>query len=253
MIARNKGDNEEVSLKRKKGKNLKFDLRAKTSKQPSVSFKAIDNMKTTLKLSGKKTLLFNQGLRAITNNRKIVPPNYKQHLVERTKTESDFFTITPITLKADETEEEDVQKSVDVVHVRNLQEYIDHVINERNYGNNRTLVKLLGDTGGDFFKVSMSIINLDKVSEDINTNTKKSRTTYKDEPFHNDFKDNGVNKILLVATCTKTKEDYEMVSKVFNLLDLNITGSKLIVTGKNCRRESYKYYFKLSGRSISCK
>ena len=155
----------------------------------------------------------NQGLRAITNNRKIIPPNYREYLVGKSGTESEYFTISPISLKVDDKEKknenENVQNTeeVEVIHVKNLQEYVDHAISERGYSNNRTLVKILGDTGGEFFKISMSISN--------------------------DFKDNGVNKLLLIAICTKSKEDYEMVSQVFNLLDLNITGSQLIVTGEN--------------------
>ena len=239
MIARNKGDSGEVNLKNRKGRTLKFNLAAKSSKQPCVTFKDIDNMKTKLHLSGKKTLLMNQGLRAITNNRKIIPPNYREYLVGKSETESEYFTISPISLKVDDKEKknenENVQKTeeVEVIHVKNLQEYVDHAISERGYSNNRTLVKILGDTGGEFFKISMSIINLDDVSEDNKSNSKKNRTTYEDDVFSNDFKDNGVNKLLLIAICTKSKEDYEMVSQVFNLLDLNITGSQLIVTGEN--------------------
>ena len=57
MIARNKGDSGEVNLKNRKGRTLKFNLAAKSSKQPCVTFKDIDNMKTKFHLSGKKTLL----------------------------------------------------------------------------------------------------------------------------------------------------------------------------------------------------
>ena len=81
-------------LKRSNGRRLQFTQAAKSSKQPKkkqVSHDEIDRLKTKLKLSGKKTALLNQSLRVITNNRKIVAPNYKQHQVEKSKKEEDFF------------------------------------------------------------------------------------------------------------------------------------------------------------------
>ena len=84
------------------------------------------------------------------------------------------------------------------------------------------LVKIIGDTGGNFFKLSLSIIDL---------STPLSSQKKKGDMFGDCFSDNGVQKLLLIAIVAKGKEDYELVKSVFDLIDFNVDGVKMIFTG----------------------
>ena len=84
------------------------------------------------------------------------------------------------------------------------------------------LVKIIGDTGGNFFKLSFTIIDLDNLP---NGQKKKG------DMFGDLFSDNGVQKLLLIAIVAKGKEDYELVKSVFDLIDFKVDGAKMIFTG----------------------
>ena len=50
-----------------------------------------------------------------------------------------------------------------MVHIRNLQEFFDYVMEKRNISPADCLLKLMGETGGDFFKFCMQVIDMTKV------------------------------------------------------------------------------------------
>ena len=208
-------NNKTIELKSRRGRPMKFKMASDNQEPSQVSYLAIDKLKQVLRLSGKKTLKMNQGIRMITKNKKIIPSNYKAHLASLSKKERSFLDVSKVKLNSS-------SETKTVVHVKNLGDYIEHVKIERKLSDN-LLVKIIGDTGGNFFKLSLSIIDLDNLPSD----SKKK----KDDMFGDYFSDNGVQKLLLIGIMAKGKEDYELVKSVFDLIDFKVPGVHMIFTG----------------------
>ena len=73
------------------------------------------------------------------------------------------------------------------------------------------LLKLMGDTGGNFFKYCMQVIDMRKVLKE-----KRARACLSDGLFSHEYNENGVNKIIILAIVAKegVSECYDLVSKV---------------------------------------
>ena len=81
-----------ASLHRKKGPKMQVDLTPPSKRKQSgrqLKFAEIDRFKSKLKLSGRKTMMFNQGYRVL-NGRKSIASGYKQHVTDRTNEEAQF-------------------------------------------------------------------------------------------------------------------------------------------------------------------
>ena len=103
-------------------------------------------------------------------------------------------------------EKKTVEKDLPVIHVRNLDEFVEKVVTERQLPNKETLLIKLGiDEGQKMLKVCLSIIHL--LAEDV-PDTKA---------YQRRFLDSGVKKVFLVAV-TPAKETYGNLRKVMELL-----------------------------------
>ena len=105
-------------------------------------------------------------------------------LVQQTDIEAGFLEITTIKIKSGGK----LIKKVCVI-VSDLQAVIDHIKEARKIDEEVCLVKIMGDTGGAFFKMSLSTINLDRLRRLLAEG--KARATYADGPFLVDDNDNG--------------------------------------------------------------
>ena len=96
----NNPDDEAVKLKREKGgRRLRVYLHKKKHKKRSlfqISHVNLDKLKVKLKLSKKKARFLAQGMRHVTGSRKAVAPGYKEHLVETSREQEQYFTIAQI-------------------------------------------------------------------------------------------------------------------------------------------------------------
>mgnify|MGYP007015550445 CR=1 FL=1 len=105
-------------------------------------------------------------------------------LVQQTDIEAGFLEITTIKIKSGGK----LIKKVCVI-VSDLQAVIDHIKEAGGIDEEVCLVKIMGDTGGAFFKMSLSTINLDRLRRLLAEG--KARATYADGPFLVDDNDNG--------------------------------------------------------------
>ena len=82
---------------------------------------------------------------------------------------------------------------------------------KRNIAPEDCLLKLMGDTGGNFFKYCMQVIDMRKVLKE-----KRGRACLSDGLFSHEYNENGVNKIIILAIVAKegVSECYDLVSKV---------------------------------------
>ena len=90
---------------------------------------------------------------------------------------------------------------------------------KRNIAPEDCLLKLMGDTGGNFFKYCMQIIDMRKVLKE-----KRARACLSDGLFSHEYNENGVNKIIILAIVAKegVSECYDLVSKVLKLFNLKV-------------------------------
>ena len=116
----------------------------------------LDKLKVKLKLSKTKAKTLAHGIRHVSGCRKAVAPGYKEHLVQSSWDQEKFLTISQLEVnKTTKKSVEEIPK--EVVHIRNLQEFFDYVREKRNISPADCLLKLMGETGGDFFKFCMQV------------------------------------------------------------------------------------------------
>ena len=225
------GDSTKVVLKRKRGPSMSLDLSLQLGSRPSTrfSFEDLDCIRRKLKLQNRGVLDLSQALRHISQNRQIIPPGYKEHLIAMTREADDFLTVSKIQIKEKNDDGAIVDKLIDCVHVMDTQEKINHLMEVRGILPENCLVKVLGDTGGDFFKVSLSCIDLSKYGN--LEQQPHHRSLFSEELFADANSDNGVNRLQLIGICQKSKEDYDLVSQVLKLLKLENITVRWIATG----------------------
>ena len=85
----------------------------------------------------------------------------------------------------------------------------------------------MGDTGGAFFKFCMQVIDLTKVLLE----KPKGRACLTDGLFSQEYNENGVNRILILAIVpgANIQETHDLVSKVMELMNLRILNCKKII------------------------
>ena len=84
----------------------------------------------------------------------------------------------------------------------------------------------MGDTGGNFLKYCMQVIDMTKILKE-----KCGRACLSNGLFSNEYNDNGVNRILILAIVAKenVSECYDLVSKVLQLMNLSVQNCKRII------------------------
>ena len=76
----------------------------------------------------------------------------------------------------------------------------------------------------------MSVVNLTRLRIII-AMLKDGRSSFADGLFPEESNENGIDQLLIIAIAHKTKEDYELVSAVYKLLDFNLPGCRIVFCG----------------------
>ena len=224
IITNAAGDSSSATLKRPKGPRMEVNLGKLPEKTRQLTHQDLLNFKVKYGTSNQQTLDFAHDYRTL-HGRDSVESFLGDYLVKITDIEAEFLTLTTIKINSGG----ELIEKVCVI-VKDLQTVIDHVKAARNIGEEICLVKLLGDTGGNFFKMCLACINLDRVRELLAQG--KARSTYADGPFLVDDNDNGINALFIVALVPKCKEDYLLVSQVIRLLKLeNLREQRWVSSG----------------------
>ena len=200
--------NKTTTLKNTAGPRVVLQRGQKKAPAKKFTHSVMNQMKKTMKLSDRGTLQQARKIRAIVG-RKAVEPGLAKHLVETAQDERKFLSVTPIKLASTS---DGPPQNKEVIHISELGDYVDHICLKRGIPKDQTYVKVLGDTGGNFFKTSISVIDKQKIVTEKKPH--KARSTYADATGDDVYKDTSVDKILITGMCAKAKEDYELVSKV---------------------------------------
>ena len=193
------GGDKTVTLKNRKGPSLTVSVGASSSSQkspPKVTFNTLDKLKCQLRLSDRGALSLAKSQRGIIG-KKNVQSHYKSWLVRKSKDEESFFNITKVVVN---------DQAKEIVHVKDVQEYISHVIRCRGVDEDDCLIKIGGDTGGDYLKITMNIIDMKKLENPGSIPAGEN--------------ENGVKKLKIIAIVYKGVENYNLVKAVLDLLNL---------------------------------
>ena len=215
-------------LKRTHGPPMSVSLGPITKKPKIVTHEDLEKLSRQLNLSDTKSKENAKAIR-ILFGRNAVQSGYKESLPAKAKEMESMLDvkILEFTEKKSKKEQKD-NPNVDpistfqkpVVFAKHLGDLVSHVQNKRGVKPDDTFVKIGMDTGGDFVKVTLNMIDVLKYNE----NESVKRSCYGDGISPKESKDTSVKKLLIVAIVPKVQESYENVSKILQVLDLTTLG-----------------------------
>jgi hypothetical protein len=173
------------------------------SKNTIVSSSKMVNIQQDLHLSDRETLKLGKHLRsASTRPRNVIASNLKQNLYSNNHRLDSYF----VTKEIDFTRKENnviVERTPRwVVVCDDVDNFLDHIIQQRKYGDMDILIRIGIDGGQGFLKVCVSLFSL-------NGSSAKS------------FKDSSVQRIFILAIAPNIQENYENLLKLWVTLNLH--------------------------------
>lgn len=177
---------EAEGLKFSKGKNQKF----------VVTQEDMIRIKNRMNLSTNQIKILAYDLRRCNKsyNRTAVEPNVLENLHHASHVLDNYFTCVQERIN-------DGSESVSIIYCSDALRFIEFVKKERKILNAH--IKIGMDSGGGNFKITICLIDKDKEHN-------------KREP-----KSSGVNKLFIIGLSTDTKEEYDRVKRIWDLLKLN--------------------------------
>ena len=167
----------------------------------SISGESLSTIGTNMDLSIRKTKELAQNLRSTTGCRGIVQP-YSIAKVQDDRHRLDEFFVNETMFFVQE-DKGNIQKFHEhAVVCNNLNGLIDEVIRHRNIQVSDMFIRIGLDGGGGFFKLCLSIFDVNSPESVITKAAKK-------------YKDTGVKKVLLIAISPGIQENYINVKKIW--------------------------------------
>ena len=200
-----------VYLSQNRGLPLRVDLFAHKQYQSvqshEITHDNIDFIKNDLGLSQNKTKRLARNLRACTKNRRIIQCGLKSHLTESLHALDEYFETRCIVIG---------DESHTVTFCNDIAMLVEYVKKARQLSVDADLLFKIGtDFGGHFLKICMNIIVLNHQSPPV-----KKRMKHSDN-LSDTYKDTSVNKLIILAAAHESKESYETVKCLFDLLSIH--------------------------------
>lgn len=144
------------------GRKLHFSVEKEKRQEKVITHKFLDKIQSQTNLSDRKMKQVAQLSRA-EHGRKSIEPNYSSHLKEKNH-KFDIHIMSEMML-FEKKEGRKVEKILyPFIFVGDVPALILQVKSERNHAGN-TLIKIGLDSGKSFLKVTMSVVDLDKLNE----------------------------------------------------------------------------------------
>jgi hypothetical protein len=184
-----------------------------SSKQQLLSAKDFLKLQANFNLSQKTTCGIASAIRVATKKRKAVEPNLQKKLSIKIHSLDKYFSILKIDfvkIKCGDSADADEL----VVYCKDLNGLIQYVKQERQ--SSEVHLKFGIDGGGGFLKICLSI-------QSTNNNEKSGscRQKYEEGIAAKRFKDTGVKKIFILGLAQSSQENYENVSKLWSVINVN--------------------------------
>ena len=196
-----------VGLSQEKGRPLRVELFPdKEPKSLTITHEQIEFIKNDLNLSQNRTKRLARNLRACSKKRKIIPCGLTSYLSGNLHGLDDFFETKCIDISGE---------SHTVLFCNDIGMLVEHMKVSRSISLGADLLFKIGiDFGGHFLKICMNMIVLNDQSP-----PSKKRMKY-NETLSDPYKETSVNKLIILAAAYETKETYESVKELFDLLNI---------------------------------
>lgn len=219
---------DDIKLKRKRGPPMSINVEPVAKKSRIVTHSDLDKISRQLNLSDIKSRENARALRTIFG-RKSIQAGYAESLPKKAKTMELMLDVKMLEFSQKISKKARIENpALDpvlrfqkaVVYAKDLGDLVEYVQDKRGMKPEDTLVKIGMDTGGDFVKVTLNVIDIPKYNEE----EIKKRSSYGDGISPKQAKDTSVKKLLIVAIVSKVQESYENVSRILQVLDLTTLG-----------------------------
>ena len=214
-----------IRLKRKRGPPLVISTAPSAKKQKIVTHSDLNKLARQLNLSDTKTRENAKAIRTLFG-RNVIEKGYNKSLPEKSKVmecmvEEHKLEFIHKRSKKDKSENPELEPVIKIqktlVAVKNIGDLIQHIQKERGIAHEDKMVKIGMDTGGDFVKVTLNVIDVPKYYGE----EEKRRASYGDGISPKQNKDTSVKKLLILAIVSKVQENHENVSQILQALDMS--------------------------------
>ena len=172
-------------------------------------------LQVDLDLSTRETLKLGKHLRSASSSRKIIEPHLKLSLNARDHELDEFFDVKYIDFIRQEGGTTIEATPRWAVICKNVSSLIRKITTSRGYTSD-TLIKIGIDGGGGFFKISLSVVQLDA----IDAQSDKRRRCYAESPA-SQIQESSVKRLMLLAVVPEIQENYCNLLKLWTILDIN--------------------------------
>ena len=193
----------------KGGPKLPVNIGHATSKESTkvIPTKVIESIGKELRLSNNQrtsmTIMLNS---ARDDHQKIVETGTLQKLADKALEIAQLHARSEIEIQG---------KSYPVLHVTNLNSFIEHVLEKRGLQRSDVIARLSLDFGQGSLKISLNIIDMVSQESIMQYGSKTRRL--------GEFKDSGVQKIFILTEAENLEESHEAFEKLFELINVGDT------------------------------
>lgn len=203
--------NQSLPLAQRRGRPMNVVINPNnTSDKSLISIDKVAEIQNELNLSFRATKGMVSSLRSATKKQKLFESNLEKKLLAKNHIVDKYFEFKMINFVYTKAEVQTQAPQI-TVYCNNVESFINSVMEKRKV--NKAHLKFGIDGGNGFLKLCCSVVEL-LDDEDKNSSLKTNKKL-------KIFKDSGVKKLLILAIAASTQENYDNVSKLWSLLEMN--------------------------------
>ena len=190
--------------------------RSNMQPKPSIDFENFQKIKEHQGLSAQKSLNLAKDLRCAFSNRKIITPDLKKKLIDKSHALDDYYEVKSLSLVAKIAEKTYGKIDAPVVYCVNIEGLVNFVAEER--GADDFELKIGVDGGGGFLKICLNILDS---GEERYVQSKRAR--YEDGVASHILKSSSVKKLIILAIVPGVAETHENMFSIWRLIKFKDT------------------------------
>ena len=185
-----------ISLERLASRTIKKS--DSNTKRVLFSKEDVIGMQQDLQLSNKGTKILSRDKRIVTWSRKSIESDIRKKLQDVYHQLDEFFELRQLVYRFEDKDSKLIEHNKQpTVVCTDLPGLISKIIETRQIEENKSLIRISIDGGGGFFKVCLSIFDIDNPYQNTSSSSMSKR-----------FKDSGVKRIFVIGIVPKVSEYY---------------------------------------------
>ena len=204
--------NSTVQLKNTQGKPLQVSITSHKNRKdtavPQVSFNQLNKLRSQGKFSDNVMDKIVTPFIRKSFGRKSVQPNYRAHMIDETAKMKEFLEVKLLDYKVGkDSKGRDKIISCETVLCPNLNDLVDFVKHRRNIKDDDCHIRIGMDSGGDFLKVTMNVIDKSKHKDGNGSSSGDSDTC--------------VFKMFIIGLVKKISENHHNMKQILEDIDID--------------------------------